>query len=637
MKTQLLHPLLCIMLGWVCVADAMQPAEVPETAYLFSYFKTKSDRDGLLLAWSADGLQWHELNGGQSVLHPTAGEEKRLRDPYVLQGPDGTFHLVWTTGWKGRTIGYASSRDLIHWSAQKTLSLMQDYPSTLNCWAPKITYDEANKTFLLYWASALPGRFPETDAVFRPENNHRIYCVRTQDFTSFTRPDIFFDPGYITIDATILSTENLHYMFYKGDKPVDGKIQKRIYLATAAEIGGPFTEQGPAIANDPVEGPSICRVGHDYYLYYDYFTRNRYGVSRSTDLRHWTEITEQLAMPPGASHGRVFPVSGEVVRNLLQRDEVRSKAVPRPILDGFTADPAIRIFGDSYYVYPTSDRTNWQTTDFSVWSSKDLLSWKKERMVLDVAHDLTWANIEAWAPDCIERDGRFFLYFSAQKMIGVAIANHPVGPFTDALGKPLLTRQGKISSNTIDPFPFIDDDGQAYLYFGNGNERADVFKLKPDMVTLDGDPAEIGIKGFREGIVVFKRQGRYYFMWSVDDARSDDYRVAYGTAGSPLGPVAIPHASIVLKKSGLVKGTGHHSVLNIPGTDRWYMAYHRHAIPGGSGYQRETCLARMEFNPDGTIKPVDPLVPAFAPGSCGEPLAHEVAPDPETLHHAAPR
>ncbi len=293
---------------------------------------------------------------------------------------------------------------------------------------------------------------------------------------------------------------------------------------------------------------------------------------------------------------------------------------PKPILEGFTADPAIRNFGGTYYVYPTSDKPNWQTTDFSVWSSKNLIDWKKEPMILDVTKDLKWANIEAWAPDCIERNGTYYFYFCAKGKIGVATAKTPTGPFTDALGKPLIVREGKVNTNTIDPYPFIDDDGQAYLYFGNG-DSANVFKLKPDMITLDGDPREIRLKEFREGIVVFKRQGKYYFMWSVDDARSDDYRVAYGIGETALGSVRVLPDHIVLKQHGLAKGTGHHSVVNVPGTDRWYIVYHRHAIPGGGGYQRETCLARMEFNPDGTIRPIDPLVPAFKPGDKGEPVA----------------
>ena len=293
---------------------------------------------------------------------------------------------------------------------------------------------------------------------------------------------------------------------------------------------------------------------------------------------------------------------------------------PTPILDGFTADPSIHVFGDTYYVYPTSDKPNWQTTDFSVWSSKNLVDWKKEGMILDVTKDLKWANIEAWAPDCIERNGTYYFYFCAKGKVGVAKAKSPTGPFVDALGKPLLTKTGKVRTNTIDPQAFIDHDGQAYLYFGNGNGFAQVFKLKPDMITLDGDPVDIPLKEFREGICVFKRQGKYYFMWSIDDARSPNYRVGYGTADTPFGPVTSPAEYVVLRKNGIAVGTAHHSVVNVPGTDRWYTAYHRHAIPDGGGYKRETCLARMNFNVDGTIQPINPLGPAFKAGDIGEPI-----------------
>ena len=330
---------------------------------------------------------------------------------------------------------------------------------------------------------------------------------------------------------------------------------------------------------------------------------------------------------------KLLPLASLVLLGLspLVLFAVPDSTPPQPILDGFTADPSIRVFGDTYYVYPTSDKPNWLTTDFSVWSSKDLVTWKKERMILDVANDLKWANIRAWAPDCIERDGTYFFYFCADGKVGVATAKSPAGPFVDALGKPLLDRKAdkRFTTNTIDPYPFIDDDGQAYIFWGNGAERANALRLSRDMLHVEGDLIDIRIKGrssgvvvdFREGVVVFKRAGRYYFMWSVDDARSDDYRVAYGTASSPLGPVEIPaEGSLVLSKNGAAKGTGHHSVVQVPGTDRWYAAYHRHSIPGGGGYQRETCLARMEFNPDGSIRPMDPLVPAFSPGSPGEPV-----------------
>jgi len=258
---------------------------------------------------------------------------------------------------------------------------------------------------------------------------------------------------------------------------------------------------------------------------------------------------------------------------------------PAPALEGFTADPSIRVFGATYYLYPTSDKPNWMTTDFSVWSSKNLIEWKKERMVLDVSRDLKWANIKAWAPDAIERGGTYYFYFSADHKIGVASAKSPLGPFVDALGAPLLVRSDKMTTNTIDPYPFIDDDGQAYLYWGNGIE-ANAYKLKPDMVSVDGDVHRIPMKDFREGVVVFKREGKYYFMWSIDDARS----------------------------------TAHHSVVQVPGTDRWYVAYHRHAIPDGNGYRRQTVLAKIRFDADGNILPMDPMQPAFQPGDVGEPI-----------------
>jgi beta-xylosidase len=173
----------------------------------------------------------------------------------------------------------------------------------------------------------------------------------------------------------------------------------------------------------------------------------------------------------------------------------------------------------------------------------------------------------------------------------------------------------------IDPYPFIDDDGQAYLVFGNGTPT--IFKLNPDMISVNGDPVTVKLKEFREGIVVFKRHGKYYYMWSIDDARSPNYRIGWGISDSLAGPVKSPAKDfIVLQKNGLAIGTGHHSVVNVPGTDRWYAVYHRHAIPDGSGFKRETCLVRMEFNEDGSIKPMDPMTTAFQPGDIGEPIAN---------------
>ncbi|MBC7783098.1 MAG: family 43 glycosylhydrolase [Burkholderiales bacterium] len=296
---------------------------------------------------------------------------------------------------------------------------------------------------------------------------------------------------------------------------------------------------------------------------------------------------------------------------------------PEPILEGFTADPHAVVFGDTYYVYPTSDKKDWMTTDFSCWSSKNLIHWKNEGMILDVTKDLKWAKIRAWAPAAISRNGKYYFYFAAESKIGVAVSDKPTGPFVDALGKPLIEGSKEYPAQVIDVFAYIDDDGQAYLYWGQGNMW--VHKLKEDMITLDGPPVKLTPKGahYNEGTFVNKRNGVYYFSWSEDDARSANYRVGYGTAKSPLGPIEVPKDYIILQKNGPAIGTGHHSIINVPGTDRWYMIYHRHAIPGGSGYIRQTCIAKMAFDTDGRILPIDPMKPAFEPGSAGEPITEK--------------
>jgi beta-xylosidase len=587
-------------------------AQSNQTAYVFSSFR--GDGDGLHLAWSRDAYHWTDF--GRVFLRPTVGG-KLFRDAHILAGPDGVFRMVWTTGWNDTGIGYASSTNLVDWSEQKFLPFMSTTPGTRNCWAPETFYDAANSQYIIFWSSDVAGRFPET--VSPNHMNNRAYYVVTKDFVTFSEPKVLFDPGFDNIDSTMIAAgDKFMLVFKQGDEQALGKWGP-IHAAVADHPLGPYQLQPQPLITERAEGPTLITIDGKTLLYVDFYGAGHYGAYESTDWKTWTDVSAQAAPVSGQRHGTVLAIAPQLLDNLLHLDDAAMAAVPKPILDGYTADPAIRVFGDTYYVYPTSDKPNWMTTDFSVWSSTNLVDWKKEGMILDVTKDLKWANIKAWAPDCVERNGKFYFYFCADGRIGVGTADKPTGPFVDALGQPLVQRNDKIHTYTIDPYPLIDDDGQAYLYFGNGTLT--VSKLKPDMITLDGDPATIRLKEFREGIVVFKRLGKYYFMWSIDDARSDNYRIGYGIADSPYGPVTSPTNNfIVLQKHGLVKGTGHHSVVNVPGTDRWYVAYHRHAIPGGSGFKRETCLVQMKFNPDGTIQPMDPMEPAFPPGSDGEPI-----------------
>ena len=173
-------------------------------AYLFSYFINDSS-DGLHLAYSYDGLNWTALNGGKSYLTPDVGKDKLMRDPSICQSPDGTFHMVWTSSWSDRIIGYASSRDLVHWSEQRAIPVMMHEETALNCWAPELFYDEPSQTYYIFWATTIPGRHKKV-ATSESEKglNHRIYCVTTKDFQTFSKTKMFFNPDFSVIDAAIV-------------------------------------------------------------------------------------------------------------------------------------------------------------------------------------------------------------------------------------------------------------------------------------------------------------------------------------------------------------------------------------------------------------------------------------------------
>jgi predicted GH43/DUF377 family glycosyl hydrolase len=554
--------------------------------------------DGLHLSYSKDGDTWTDLD--RVFLKPEVGG-KLFRDGHVLQGPDGLYHLVWTSGMEDKGIGYATSKDLIHWSEQKFLPLMEQSTAT-HCWAPETFYDSKEKQYLLYWSSDV-------------KDGNRCYYVTTKDFKSFSEPKLLFDPGYDNFDATLRQSNGKYVIAFRAN---GGAKPGSLALATSSSLLGTYEVQPGQLNDLPADGPSLVDYNGGTLL----IARGSNGKTlfRSTkDWQTWQE-TLQPYMPPQHSQGTAFIASRKVLDGIFALDADQMAAAPKPILPGYYADPAIRVFGDTYYVYPTHEKDKWFTTDFYVWSSKDLIHWERHPMAMDIAHDLKWGKDRAWAPDCVEKNGKYFFYFCANERIGVASGDSPVGPFKDILGRPYIERSDKIKCFPIDPCPFIDDDGQAYLYFGNGS--CYVAKLKEDMVNFESEPQRMKIDRFFEGCVVFKRKGKYYFMWSKDDARSPGYHLEYGTADSPMGPVTLAKDYNVLNRKGVIRGPGHHGVINIPGTDRWYVVYHRHSIPDGSGYQREVCLARMEFNDDGTIKPIDPMVSPFAPDSKGEPLVN---------------
>lgn len=274
-----------------------------------------------------------------------------------------------------------------------------------------------------------------------------------------------------------------------------------------------------------------------------------------------------------------------------------------PVFPGWNADPELHLFNGRYYIYPTYSDAYEKQTFFEVWSSSDLTGWKKEGRILDFA-DIPWStNRAAWAPTVIEKKGTYYMYFSAGDGagIGVATSKKPEGPFKDALGKPLI-KEYHHGAQPIDAHAFTDDDGQGYLYYG-GWKHAVVVKLSDDMLSTVGEFKEITPENYVEGPFMLKRNGKYYFMWSEGSWGDSTYGVAYAISDSPTGPF-VRKAKILESDFTVGKGAGHHSVLQIPGTDEWYICYHRRPLEETHANHRVTCIDRMYFESDGTIRPV---------------------------------
>jgi hypothetical protein len=315
-------PLLC---GCFVLAGA---AGAADTTYLFTYF-THNGQDGLHLAWSEDGYHWQTLREGKSFLTPKIGaKEKLMRDPCVARGPDGTYHLVWTSGWWEKGIGYASTKDFVTWSEQKEIPVMAHEFTARNCWAPEVTWDEEKAEFVIFWATTIPTRFVETAAASEDKLNHRMYCTTTKDFTTFTPTELFYDPGFNCIDATFLSADGQRWLIIKDETKFPTPA-KNLRIGRPAGVHGPF---GPLA--DPftppgvwVEGPTALKIGDDFVVWFDAYLEKRYRAMRSRDLVTWEDVTDRMTFPNEGTaermrHGTVIAVPRALIEGL------RSAALP---------------------------------------------------------------------------------------------------------------------------------------------------------------------------------------------------------------------------------------------------------------------------------------------------------------------
>lgn len=278
-------------------------------------------------------------------------------------------------------------------------------------------------------------------------------------------------------------------------------------------------------------------------------------------------------------------------------------SVGNPIFPGNYADPELHVFRGKYFVYPTFSAAYEDQTFFDCFSSDDLNGWTKHPRILDFK-DVPWStNRAAWAPSVIERNGLFYMYFSAGDGagIGVATSKHPEGPFVDALGKPLI-KDYINGAQPIDAMAFIDDDGQAYLYYG-GWKHCNVVKLKPNMIEVEGEFLEVTPENYVEGPFMLKKDGKYYFMWSEGGWTNASYGVAYAIADSPLGPFR-RKSHILDGLPSVGTGAGHHSVLKLPRSNDYVICYHRRPAGSTARDNRVTCIDRLQFDANGDILPV---------------------------------
>lgn len=307
---------LCLTLLSACAGRGTAQQGEEKEVYLFSYFKGNGE-DGLHLAYSNDGLEWHTLRNDASFLTPQLGKDRLMRDPSIVQDEKGVFHMVWTTGWWDQGIGYASSTDLMHWSEQKSIPVMKMYEGTRNCWAPELFYDRKDGTFYILWASTVPGMFREIETSESEKGlNHRQFYVHTKDFKTFSDTQVFFDPDFSVIDGAILAQGDQYHLFVKNEN--SNPPQKNIRLSSHTKpYDFPVNVSEPITGDYWAEGASPLQIGAYVYVYFDKYTLHKYGAVRSKDMVQWEDVSEQISFPEGTRHGTAFAVKENVLKALL--------------------------------------------------------------------------------------------------------------------------------------------------------------------------------------------------------------------------------------------------------------------------------------------------------------------------------
>lgn len=284
-----------------------------------------------------------------------------------------------------------------------------------------------------------------------------------------------------------------------------------------------------------------------------------------------------------------------------------------PLFPGWYADPEGTGYDGTFWIFPTYSAPYEEQVFMDAFSSDDLTDWERHEKIIDTSA-IKWAEKAMWAPSVIRHNGKYFLFFGANDIqsddetggIGIAVADKPEGPYRDYLGKPLIDKFYN-GAQPIDQFVFEDSDGKLYLIYG-GWRHCNIVRLKDDLTGIeplaDGTLfREITPEGYVEGPFMFIRNGKYYFMWSEGGWTGPDYSVAYAIGDSPFGP--FERIDRILQQDlSIATGAGHHSVIRVPGTEKYYIVYHRRPLNEKDRNSREVCIDKLEFFENGLIKPV---------------------------------
>ena len=270
------------------------------------------------LAYSYDGMKWEAVRNDSVFLKPAVGKDKLMRDPSIVRDDNGVFHMVWTSGWWDNGIGYASSKDLIHWSEQKYIPVMEKFAGVKNTWAPELFYDRKDKLFYIFWASTIPGAFPEIPTSESEKGlNHNLYYVTTKDFSTFSETKLYYNPEFSVIDGAILTKDNKYYLFVKNENSSPPEKNIRV-VANSKPYDFSKKVSAPITGNYWAEGPAPLQVGDYVYVYFDKYRDKKYGAIRSTNLKDWEDVSDSITFPKGIRHGTAFTVTETVFRQLLK-------------------------------------------------------------------------------------------------------------------------------------------------------------------------------------------------------------------------------------------------------------------------------------------------------------------------------